>query len=45
MGFRPGPSFSEILRAVEDAQLEGQIENLADAETYVRQHYPLAPAQ
>lgn len=40
MGYAPGPLFSEILRTVEDAQLDGQIDNLADAETFVREHYP-----
>jgi poly(A) polymerase len=40
MGYSPGPQFSEILRSVEDAQLEGQIDNLADAESFVRQHFP-----
>jgi poly(A) polymerase len=40
MGYTQGPLFSEILRSVEDAQLDGQIDNLADAEAFVRQHYP-----
>ncbi|MGA2812238.1 MAG: CCA tRNA nucleotidyltransferase [Candidatus Acidiferrum sp.] len=40
MGYKPGPLFSEILRGVEDAQLDGQIANLADAEAYVREKYP-----
>lgn len=35
MGFRPGPLFSEILRALEDAQLEGQIRRREEAEDYV----------
>ena len=45
MGYRPGPQFSEILRAVEDAQLEGQIENLPEAESYVRQNFPAIPSE
>lgn len=45
MGYAPGPCFSEILRAVEDAQLEGHIANTADAEAYVRQNYPTFPTQ
>ncbi len=45
MGYPQGPRFGEILRTVEDAQLEGQIENLADAEAYVRQHYPTTPVR
>jgi poly(A) polymerase len=35
MGFQPGPLFSQILRALEDAQLEGQIKTRKDAEEYV----------
>jgi poly(A) polymerase len=40
LGYAPGPLFSEILRFVEDAQLEGQIDNTADAAALVQQHYP-----
>jgi len=35
MGFRPGPLFSKIMRALEDAQLEGQIATREEAEKYV----------
>jgi poly(A) polymerase len=35
MGFRPGPLFSEILRALEDAQLEGQVTTHREAQEYV----------
>jgi len=35
MGFRPGPLFSTILRALEDAQLEGQMTTREEAERYV----------
>jgi poly(A) polymerase len=35
LGFRPGPLFSEILQALEDAQLEGQIRTRQEAEDYV----------
>jgi poly(A) polymerase len=35
MGFRPGPVFSQILRALEDAQLEGQIKTYEEAEKFV----------
>jgi poly(A) polymerase len=41
MGYIPGPRFSEILRAVEDAQLEGQITTKAEAENLVRHRFPL----
>lgn len=38
-GYRPGPAFSEILTAVEDAQLEGSIANREDAMRLVRERY------
>jgi poly(A) polymerase len=41
MGYIPGPRFSEILRAVEDAQLEGQINTKAEARNLVRRRFPL----
>lgn len=39
MGYIPGPVFSEILRAVEDAQLEGQIRSKPEAEEFVRKRF------
>lgn len=36
MGFAPGPIFKEILRAVEDAQLGGEIADAAEARDLVR---------
>ncbi|MGB7283533.1 MAG: CCA tRNA nucleotidyltransferase [Candidatus Acidiferrum sp.] len=39
MGYIPGPLFSEILRAVEDAQLEGQIATKEEAEDFVRKRF------
>jgi poly(A) polymerase len=39
MGYRPGPQFSEILRAVEDAQLEGTISTREDALKFVTEVY------
>lgn len=39
MGYRPGPIFSEILRALEDAQLEGQLRTKEEAREYVRDHF------
>jgi poly(A) polymerase len=35
MGFRPGPLFSQILQALEDGQLEGQIRTREEAAEYV----------
>jgi poly(A) polymerase len=39
MGFRPGPLFSQILQAVEDGQLEGQIRTREEAEEYVLSNF------
>ena len=39
MGFRPGPVFGEILRSLEDAQLEGEIETTEQARQYVRSKF------
>jgi len=39
MGYRPGPKFSEILHAVEDAQLEGNISTREEALKYVEKAY------
>jgi poly(A) polymerase len=36
MGYAPGPLFGEILRSVEDAQLEGQLKNKGEAQEYVK---------
>jgi len=41
MGYIPGPVFSEILGAVEDAQLEGQIRTKTEAEEFVRKSFIL----
>lgn len=38
-GFTPGPKFKEILRAVEDAQLEGRIHTREDALRLVREQF------
>jgi tRNA nucleotidyltransferase/poly(A) polymerase len=45
MGYIPGPAFSEILRAVEDAQLEGQIASKEEAEEFVRKKFALKRAK
>ncbi|MEE8298501.1 MAG: CCA tRNA nucleotidyltransferase [Thermodesulfobacteriota bacterium] len=42
MGYKPGPLFSEILNFVEEAQLEGEIEDVEDARKIVSQEYPLS---
>jgi poly(A) polymerase len=39
-GYKPGPLFSEILAAVEDAQLEGRLHDRNDAMEFVRRQYP-----
>jgi len=42
MGFAPGPRFREILRAVEDAQLDGRLASRAEALAFIRQNYQAA---
>ncbi len=42
MGYRPGPQFSAMLEAVEDAQLEGAIATRDDALALVQREFPLA---
>jgi poly(A) polymerase len=39
MGFSPGPLFNEILRAVEDAQLDGEISTSDEARRLVRKRW------
>ncbi len=39
MGYRPGPRFSEILNAIEDAQLEGVISTREEALQFVAKAY------
>jgi poly(A) polymerase len=41
-GYEPGAGFKEMLRAVEDAQLEGTIGTEEDALTLVRERFPVA---
>jgi poly(A) polymerase len=40
-GYRPGPRFREILNAIEDAQLEGQLASRDAALEYVAREFPL----
>src|SRR5580658_6048220 len=40
MGFKPGPAFKNILRELEDLQLDGAIADREAALECVRQHYP-----
>ncbi len=42
MGYKPSPLFSEMLTAVEDAQLEGELTTADEARAFVREHWPLA---
>jgi poly(A) polymerase len=45
MGYVPGPIFSEILRSLEDAQLEGQVRTAEEATDYVRKRFSLAKSK
>jgi len=44
-GYGPGPQFSRILAAVEDAQLEGRISTSGQALALVREMFPIGPGQ
>ena len=39
LGYRPGPIFKEILKAVEDAQLDLAIQDRAQAVTWIESHF------
>lgn len=41
LGYTPGPRFKEILTAVEDAQLEGELADETAARDFVQQRFPL----
>jgi poly(A) polymerase len=43
LGFSPGPRFKEILRAIEEAQLEGRLEDRDSAIQFVRSNYTHKP--
>ena len=43
-GYTPGPLFKEILRAVEDAQLEGKLHTREDALRLIQERFPLSPS-
>ena len=43
MGFEPGPAFTEILRAVEDAQLDGRISTSEEAKALVLARWGSGP--
>jgi poly(A) polymerase len=39
LGFRPGPLYKQILRAVEDTQLEGKLSSKEEAIRYVKAEF------
>ena len=41
MGWKPGPTFSRILSALEDAQLEGQVRSAEEARRFVKERFTL----
>jgi poly(A) polymerase len=45
MGYEPGPLFREILNAVEDAQLDGELKTKEEALEYVRSNLGLGIAR
>jgi poly(A) polymerase len=40
-GYAPGPIFKSILRAVEDAQLDGRIHNHTEALRLIEEQFPV----
>ena len=40
LGYEPGPRFGEILRALEEAQLEGEVKTRPEAERFVAERFP-----
>jgi poly(A) polymerase len=40
MGYVPGPNFQRMLTALEDAQLEGQLQTKEQAILFIRKNYP-----
>jgi hypothetical protein len=40
MGYEAGPRIGEILRAIEDAQLDGALRTREEAESFVRDRFP-----
>jgi poly(A) polymerase len=43
-GYKPGPEFKAMLAAVEDAQLEGRLQNREQAMELVRREFPGNPS-
>jgi poly(A) polymerase len=41
LGHSPGPLYKEILRTIEDLQLEDVLKTREDALLYIREHYPV----
>ena len=44
IGYEPGPIFAEILKAIDDAQLEGLVMSKEQARDEVRKNWPLEAA-
>jgi poly(A) polymerase len=41
MGYMPGPQFKQVLAAVEDAQLDGRLQDTDEARAFVRREFPV----
>ena len=42
LGYAPGPLFRKILTAIEDAQLDGRLQNKEEALSFVKHEFPVA---
>ncbi|HEX2712450.1 MAG TPA: hypothetical protein VHM88_09540, partial [Candidatus Acidoferrales bacterium] len=45
LGFAQGPLFREILRSVEDAQLDGRLTSREEALAFIRQNFQTRPVR
>jgi len=43
LGYQPGKAFRQILEALLSATLDGRIRDRAQAETFLKEHFPLTP--
>jgi poly(A) polymerase len=43
MGYRPGPEMGKMLAALEEAQLEGTVKTVDEAQSFVRERFPGKP--
>lgn len=45
MGYVPGPAFTVMLRALEEAQARGEVTTAESARAWIRDHFPAGAAR